>query len=833
MLTTLRSQVATKFLNWSKSLDQFSSVVELQRHRHRILIFFHGYSLAHTIRPLVLARTLRERGYHVDLAGRGPHIDRVRQEGFAVHDVETLPQSRMDEYIARGEYDYYDLEWIDRCVRSERELLQALEPELVVQDMKPTAALSARLEGVDEAVITQAYAQPDYPAPIHLPERFTTQVGPFGDYLKSHAAEVKPQRTFHLVADVPEFHAPGDGAPGYHYIGPLLDRPEAPERVPVLDEGWNTDLPLVYLTCGSSGRAADYLDALIELFEDQPYRLLVTTAGRWSGTVAADNVRVVDYVPGEWALARAQVLVGVVGIGAIYQALSCSVPIIGAPEHLDQEYHLNQVEALGVGIKLRRKDFTAERILEAVKWVISHRSLYEERCAPLSRCLEKWSGGGWAADLVDSHFRLRHRMYRADDIYLMKESEFVHYLDMSTPTTLPRESIVKILHRGIRKGIPHQCRDQSLYFDRVDSWNWLYDNEPLFFQADYKALEKKRQCFFSNQNKRINSRSTWQKYRVEYRYRLWSDGLHEGQRVAINLPYPVASDMQKDIRLLSCTPGPLADNLASSMGFFYGYQFTMAEVEAPWEFAYICEVAVSEQALRRAQLTNRQRRRYLEVPPELEILPEVAQCRRELGLAQMDEPERKAQVLYDMLARQKRFKKTKDSNQSFEYSVVAVLNDAGGHCLTLSRAYIALCRLEGIPAREVCGALIGYPTTTTDRYASEAYKESIFGHTWVEIFLEDRGWLPVEFHGIAIGRNAATQYNVTEPDLRALIDENSDPYFDYYFGQVDNQRLLCSNSVKTIEQCLVECEEVPAWDKKRWQVPEELRFSCQLEVECI
>ena len=34
-----------------------------------------------------------------------------------------MPQSRMDEYVARGDYGYYNTEWIDRCVQAERTLI--------------------------------------------------------------------------------------------------------------------------------------------------------------------------------------------------------------------------------------------------------------------------------------------------------------------------------------------------------------------------------------------------------------------------------------------------------------------------------------------------------------------------------------------------------------------------------------------------------------------------------------------------------------------------------------------------------------------------------------
>ena len=102
----------------ARFMSRAATRLSLRRNELPILIFFHGYALAHTLRPLVLARALRERGYPVILAGRGPNVGRIRQEGFDVHDVETLPQCRMDQFVSRGDYRYYNEEWIDRCVRS-------------------------------------------------------------------------------------------------------------------------------------------------------------------------------------------------------------------------------------------------------------------------------------------------------------------------------------------------------------------------------------------------------------------------------------------------------------------------------------------------------------------------------------------------------------------------------------------------------------------------------------------------------------------------------------------------------------------------------------------
>ncbi|MCC7263835.1 MAG: hypothetical protein IT369_15080 [Candidatus Latescibacteria bacterium] len=816
--------------SWSQRFGRVAQ--ERWRRQRKILVVCHGYSLAHTIRPLVIGRALSERGYQVVCAGRGPHIEKLRQSGFEVHDVETLPQALMDQQVARGQYGYYDLAWIGRCVESERALIRQHQPDLVLHDMKPTLSLSARLEGVDEVRITQAYNQPGYPMPVVLPERFSMEVGPFSEYLAAHAGEVKANRCLQFLADVPQFHPPGNGAPGYYYVGPLLDRPPEPAQVPVLDSGWDLSLPLVYLSCGSSGRFPEYLEVLLAAFRHQPYRLLVTTAGRWQGEGGAANIRVVDFVPGEWVLRRAQVLVGVVGIGAIYQALSCGVPVIGAPEHLDQEYHLRRIAALGLGIRLGRRQFGARAITEALTRMMGSYPAYRERCTPFVRHLEAWSGGGRAADLIDGHFRTVTEAYRLEQPFLVEEGDFVRSLEAAAPPSLRAPELCSRLHAGIRRGLPHRMSGGSRYFDRVDSWNWLYDRDPRFFGADYRAAEEKRQRAFVVREGRLGQRVERCRYRATYTYRLHAHESLAGRQVKLFLPYPIPRPgQQEQIVLRSWSPEVLRQHWAPQLGFFYGYTF-VPEGPGPWEFRYTCELVVREQRWERLNGTDGlpagERRRYLELEPGLLREPRIAQFRQEYRPAGTDL--QRARGIYDFLAPNKRFKKTKDRTHNLTYSTVAVLQDTGGHCITLSQAFVALCRAEGIPAREVTGALLGYPAGE-GRYATRTWGEQIFGHTWAEVHLEGKGWVPVEFHSIAIAEQAMTAENVDDPRLQALIRHNTPHFRDYYFGNLDHQRLICSNSVKRIPQCLVEDRAEPVGSRKRWQVVEDLPFACALEVE--
>jgi len=833
MTLPLRLHIAQKLLDWSRRIELRPNAGELDRAGRTILIFFHGDSLAHTLRPLVVGRALRERGYNVLFAGRGTHSERIGQDGFTIHDVESMPQSRMDEYVERGDYAYYSMGWVDRCVVAERKLIRQVCPDLILYDMRPTISVSARLEGIDDARITQGYNHPLYAEPIRLIDQFNTEAGPFDEYLAQRAQEVKKQRTFYLLADIPEFHSAKKECGGYYYVGPLLDEPTPPQSIKDLEEGWDTSLPLIYLTCGSSGRIPDYLKPLLEQASALPYRLLVTTAGRWDGVATSNNVRIVDFVPGEWVLQRASVLVGILGIGAIYQALRCGVPVVGAPEHLDQEYHLNRVRDLEVGIKLDRRDFVAEKVWSAIAEVLADEAVYRQRCAPLAKALQKWSGGAAVADIVDRHFAADKSVYRVENDYLISAGEFAEYLEVTTP--MSADCVAEILATGVDNGLPYRSVAGQIYYDQIDSWNWLYDHEPRFFETDYRVLEEKRRRSLVKREGRLQARCEWMRYRVDYQLQIPAGSLEAGQLLRVNMPFPLAkTDHQQDVEILGCKPASMANALAASMGFFYGYEMEV-EAESPLlELSYSCELSVRAlewgRELGPVELDGGEYTAYTQVEDKLLLRPEVVQARKQWEY--ISGVEDKARAIYESIAYGKRFKKTRDRSQGFTYSTLAILNDTGGHCTTLTRAFISLCRAEGIAAREVVGALVGYPDGARN-FSMQGRSEGLCGHTWAEIHVPGRGWLPVEFHGVVIGAQAMTKDNVADISLRAAIQQNGPSYLDYYFGNLDNQRILFAPSVKKIPLFQVKSGDERSMGGTGWKWPEGLCFNTSLQVECI
>ena len=832
MLETLRQHLAAGLQHLSVRLQRADTIDRLPRHECPVLIFFHGYSLAHTIRPLVVGRALRARGYPVEFAGVGPHAARIAAEGFQVYAVETMPQSRMDEYVARADYGYYDAEWIDRCVQAERALIRQLCPALALADMRPTLLLTASLEGVDIALIEAAYNQPDYPFPIRLPPSFPLGTEPFDEYARNHISTFQPHHILYLVADVPQFHPPGEQTPShYYYVGPLIESPR-PRPIAVLDD-WDDSLPLIYFNCGSTGAHPGFLDEALRRMANKPYRVLVTTAGRWAGQVAAPNIRVVDFVPAAWVLARAALFVGIGGIGSIYHALRQGVPVIGAPEHLDQEYHLNRVRDLALGCKLNWDEFLqVDPLLEAIDDLLARSGEFAPRCQAFAAHIGEWNGGEAAADALDAFFVGQHSAHQIGTAYLIPEPEFVHSLNLSTPTDLDGEAIRTLLHRNLSRGLPHTRQGSRIAFDRADSWNWLYDHEPAFFESDYRALEERRRHFFQHANGHIALHRDRQRYRLTYTYRLYPLTLPPDIKAQLFLPYPIPSPHQGDIELHACAPDDLRTCFAPQAGFFYGYPVQVEEAaSASVDFSYTCELTVQGRIgpTASASLSACEYRRYSEIDPKLAQEAVVKNFFAELGLDGVEDPLEKARRMYAQLAGVKRFKKTKERSQDLASSIHVVLNDSGGHCITLSNAFIALCRLQGIAARQVTGALAGYPAGD-GRFEIGAYNEILFGHTWVEIFAPGQGWVPVEFHGIVIGPQAATKDNVADAALRRHIAAVGGRYVDFYFGQLDCHRVVCSNSVKAIPQLLTWRGTAAG---PQFHVPEGLKYECRLVFECI
>ncbi|MDR2481122.1 MAG: IPT/TIG domain-containing protein [Spirochaetaceae bacterium] len=103
----------------------------------------------------------------------------------------------------------------------------------------------------------------------------------------------------------------------------------------------------------------------------------------------------------------------------------------------------------------------------------------------------------------------------------------------------------------------------------------------------------------------------------------------------------------------------------------------------------------------------------------------------------------------------------------------AMLKETGGGTRQDALKFCALCRAAGISAVPIAGVLINTKRQPTV-------------HVWNEFWLEGFGWVPVD---IVLGKGNAP------PDF--YLHENN---ADYYFGNIDNNRIVFSNGETQLSQ---------------------------------
>ena len=826
MFKAMRHKVSVGLFKIIRHLEEKEHSHRLNRDRASILIFFHGFDDASAHRSLVVGTTLRRRGYAVEFAGTGPFADQVRQADFPLHDLDT-PIQDLGAVLELGTNEVNYDAFINQSVEAERALIGRLKPDLAIVDSRPTLRLATALEGVDVLWIKSAYTIPEYSYPIHSPEFVHT----WDDIIKRTSSREWTDgtvfREMYLLCDIPAVHPLIQETPdNYVFVGPLLEGLDVEEQGDVEREGVYWDLRTLEVDWPSIQEALQKLGMNgIRQWVAPPVGVRIE---------AIEGCEIVDPSFLRQATFQAAVFAGGGDHCFFYQALFKGIPVIGLPTNFTQEYFIDRLQVLGLGIKLSYRDFTRPTALvQSAEGLLNHYAIFARRCRGFAADIQEWQNTNRVADIVDEYRGSHAGEGRIDPYYQMAQRDFARQLSLST--VLSDEHVEEMLKEGRNRQMPHEVRQDSIWYDRFDSWNWLYDNDPLFFERDYEAREEMRSFFINKKDGAFCPAMDSQRLRLTYTFTL-SAVEDTTYNTRIFLPYPISTDFQKDIKLLSCHPAEMQSHFLSRSGFFYSYpaicDFSSGEA---YTFSYVCELTVYARVIGATRetevLTPEVFEFYTTIDKSLTEHPLIRNCWEDLGIDGALSDLEKARLLYYYLAKNKRFKKTKDSCQCYQCSTLKALMDEGGHCITLARAFIALCRLLKIPAREQAGAIAVNPLGL-NMYENRTYDEVVFGHTWAEIFILGLGWIPVEFHGIVIGTPALTEANVQSEALRHKVLENSDPYFDFFFGNLDCFHIVCSDSAaKKVPQAVV-YEETDN-GLPRIHRPDSLREECRLVFECI
>ncbi len=361
--------------------------------RKRILFLAEGATMAHFVRPLVLAESLDPARYDVCFYAPSRFAPYLLNKSFRLGELDTMPGERFLANIGKGAPSFPP-DVIRGYVKRDCELIGSIAPDLVIGDMRPSLSISARLRGVPCAVVMNAYwspyakrrsiipsipltrvVPPKFLGPLYRavePLAFAFHVGQMNRVRKEFGFAPLPgdlrvmytEADHVLYPDVPEF-VPTSGLPkNHHYVG--ICQWDAPMPKP---DWWQRMVddprPKALVALGSSG-AMRALPALLRALSRLSVSVVLATSGR-DVPAAAPGMYVADLLPLTETAAQCNIVVSHGGSTGVYPAIAAGTPVLGIPSNADQQLSAAVLEESGAGLGVRVEEASEKRLAGALE----------------------------------------------------------------------------------------------------------------------------------------------------------------------------------------------------------------------------------------------------------------------------------------------------------------------------------------------------------------------------------------------------------------------------------------------------------------------------------
>jgi transglutaminase/protease-like cytokinesis protein 3 len=256
-----------------------------------------------------------------------------------------------------------------------------------------------------------------------------------------------------------------------------------------------------------------------------------------------------------------------------------------------------------------------------------------------------------------------------------------------------------------------------------------------------------------------------QKYQVTYTVTIKNDGFNPND-IRLYLPLAGSYDAQKDLEIVSISPAPTRQEIEPLSGNAMVYwqlkgtpaKGSSTKLEEQFTFtAYETNTAIDPATVKPYDTKSDDYKRYTQPEKYIESTdPQVVQLADQIAGSETN-PYLLAKMFYDYIIDNEHYKILDKGLNGAKF----LLTNKKGECGDYSSLFIALARAKGIPARPVVGywAISGIDQT----------------HVWAEFYLEGVGWIPVD----------------------ATIGQQSAKKRAYYFGNMDNQRVILSKEFNT------------------------------------
>lgn len=374
--------------------------------------------MAHVARPYTLALGLARTGWPAASLFFACDPRSQWMLNRAPMTVISLPAQPSEVFLDALEHEkpLYSAETLAAYVEQDRKLINSVKPDLIVGDFRLSLSVSARLEHVPYAAISNFHWSPYSLQPLpHTFDKLASMAGtsftqslfnlvfPIGSYIHSRPMNLTRRRyglqgsdfnlqqcytdaDYVLYEDIPGWF-PSKPIPAAHqFLGPIVFTP--PARYPDWWETWPENKPVIYVTLGSSGDMR-ILDALIPALGTLNASVLFATAGRAEKRKYPKNFYTSDFLPGLDCAKRSDLVIANGGSGTTKQALLAGKPVLSLVTNMDQELVATPIGKRGAGICLKRAFITKESVGGAIEKIIQNKN-FRTQAEKISQEFQAW-----------------------------------------------------------------------------------------------------------------------------------------------------------------------------------------------------------------------------------------------------------------------------------------------------------------------------------------------------------------------------------------------------------------------------------------------------------
>ena len=389
-----------------------------------ILFITDANFLSHLLRCIEIAKTLRNRGEKVIFAASGIYETLLDHNGFDYYPVHTNDYHHTMKATRASMFRYYNSDRLKKCVDSEIKVIKQIQPKVVVGDFRWTLRISAQYCKTPYVGIINTIWTPYYSLFRSISEKmilrkifgrkFVEFIQPKGQKFMMYRRgrpfnrlrkklgvtplsnlNTEMYGEYNLLPDIPEICPTKNLPDNFEYIGPLFSKDES---LPVPEKPELPSEQYIYISLGSTA-TAKMINLVFDAFSDKNVPVVMTTGKQKIRSSVPKNFYFFDYLSSKQAFSNASQIICHGGQGTLYQALSYAIPIIGIATHNDQQWNMDRIANMKLGIQFGEDSCSSKDIYNAYE-IINRKPEYKENCLKMKKIIDSYDTLNLAADAI-------------------------------------------------------------------------------------------------------------------------------------------------------------------------------------------------------------------------------------------------------------------------------------------------------------------------------------------------------------------------------------------------------------------------------------------------